>query len=457
MPEHGQIPIVPEQPEAKAPLRKRFPIVIALAGIVLLFGLSNLISLMSGGKKDNTPRSALPMRPATANPQQVTSFQDQQTLAAKSDAMERERRQEIADQMKQLQAEQQAIAPGPEADGAAPMSAAQRTAIYGNSPNASKRTSGVSQAQAEAKQRALAREKQHQDAINSDTVAIDFAHPSGTAAGSALTAGTQSLFTQGAEPASPDQSAEAIGDAHASEGLKLPAGSGNAQLQAGIQSVSEQRSKPEPKDAAFSRYDFDAYQGRLYRVFEGNVFEGVVTNHIDGGLNGPILIMLTTDYYSHDHQQLLLPQGTRLIGTVQSVNSGQQRKLLVVFHRAVCPDGFSVDFDKFIGLDPLGTAGLATKVNHGYFTAFAAAAAIGGLGGLAQIGTGGIGVLGGDPSIAIRNGISQQTGQEAEQILNHFLNRLPVITLKEGSRARVYIGRDILIPSYADHRVDPTL
>ena len=456
MPEPGQIPIVPEQPEAKAPLRKRFPIVIALAGVVLLFGLSNLIGLISGGKKDNTPRSALPMRPATANPQQVTSFQTQQTLAAKSDAMERERRQEIADQMRQLQAEQQAIAPGPEADGAAPMSAAQRTAIYGNSPNAPKRTSGVSQAQAEAKQRALAREKQHQDAINSDTVAIDFAHPAGPAAGSALTAGAQLSSAQGAELASPEQAAEA-GEVLASEAPKLPGGSGNRQVSAGIQPVSDQRPKPEPKDAAFSRYDFDAYQGRLYRVFEGNVFEGVVTNHIDGGFNGPILIMLTTDYYSHDHQQLLLPQGTRLIGTVQSVNSGQQRKLLVVFHRAVCPDGFSVDFDKFIGLDPLGTAGLATKVNHGYFTAFAAAAAIGGLGGLAQIGNGGIGVLGGDPSIAIRNGISQQTGQEAEQILNHFLNRLPVITLKEGSRARVYIGRDILIPSYADHRVDPTL
>jgi len=36
--------------------------------------------------------------------------------------------------------------------------------------------------------------------------------------------------------------------------------------------------------------------------------------------------MLTTDYYSHDHQQLLLPQGTRLIGNVQSVGSSQQRK-----------------------------------------------------------------------------------------------------------------------------------
>ena len=86
--------------------------------------------------------------------------------------------------------------------------------------------------------------------------------------------------------------------------------------------------------------------------------------------------------------------------------------------------------------------------------AFGAAAAIGGLGGLAQIGNNSS-IL--DPSTQIRNGISAQSSQEAEQILNHFLNRLPVITLKEGSRARVYIGRDILIPSYAEHRVNPTL
>jgi type IV secretory pathway VirB10-like protein len=86
--------------------------------------------------------------------------------------------------------------------------------------------------------------------------------------------------------------------------------------------------------------------------------------------------------------------------------------------------------------------------------AFGAAAAIGGLGGLAQIGNNGSVFT---PSTEIRSGISEQSAQEGEQVLNHFLNRLPVITLKEGSRARVYIGRDILIPSYADHRVDPTL
>jgi len=81
-------------------------------------------------------------------------------------------------------------------------------------------------------------------------------------------------------------------------------------------------------------------------------------------------------------------------------------------------------------------------------------AAIGGLGGLAQIGNNGS-ILTSDTQI--RNGISSQTSQEAEQILNHFINRLPVITVKEGSRARVYINQDILIPSYAEHRVDSAL
>jgi hypothetical protein len=50
--------------------------------------------------------------------------------------------------------------------------------------------------------------------------------------------------------------------------------------------------------------------------------------------------------------------------------------------------------------------------------AFGAATAIGGLGGLAQIGNNSS-VL--DSSTQIRNGISEQTAAEGEQVLNHFL------------------------------------
>ncbi|MCU1250319.1 MAG: conjugation TrbI family protein [Edaphobacter sp.] len=418
---------VPEQPEAKPPLRKSAPVVLALVAIIALIGIANISSLLSGNKK-SAPVSTLPMRPATANPQQVNSFSTQQQIQAQRDAEERQRQQELAAALQQLQAAQSV--PGPESATTPPMTAAQRDAIYGSSPSAPQRISNVSQAQAEAKQKALAREKQHQDAINSDTVAIDFAHSSGAT-------GPVALGEREVHPIEATEVAAAKSPASVAE-----------------KSAAVAQPKPDAKSDPMAGYDFDHYQGQLYRVFEGTVLEGVVTNHIDGGLSGPILVMLTTDYYSHDHQQLLMPQGTRLIGTVQSVGNAQQRKMFVSFHRAVCPDGFSLDFDKYVGLDPLGTTGLATKVDHGYLMAFGAAAAIGGLGGLAQIGNNGS-VL--DPSTQIRNGISAQTSAEGEQVLNHFLNRLPVITLKEGSRARVYIGRDILVPSYAEHRVDPML
>ena len=434
---------VPEQPEAKSPLKKGMPVVIVLVVIIAFIGVANVSSLLSGNKKA-APASSMTMRPASPNAQQVNSFSTQQQVQAQRDAEERQHQQELVAAMQQLQAEQSV--PGPEAAGTQPMTAAQRDAIYGNSPNAPQHTSNISQAQAEAKQKQLAKEKQAQDAINSDTVAIDFAH-----AGAA----------PGAGAAVPSQTATAVlgerEEAHPQAVAEVPSSSspsGASDKSGVVQVPSAQQAKAVSKTDAMAGYDFDNYQGRLYRVFEGTVFEGVVTNHIDGGLSGPILVMLTTDYYSHDHQQLLMPQGTRLIGTVQSVGNAQQRKMFVTFHRAVCPDGFSLDFDKYIGLDPLGTTGLATKVDHGYLMAFGAAAAVGGLGGLAQIGNNGS-VL--TASSQIRSGISEQSATEGEQVLNHFLNRLPVITLKEGSRARVYVGRDILIPSYAEHRVDPTM
>jgi type IV secretory pathway VirB10-like protein len=420
MPEQNEnIPAtVPEQPESKPPLRKSMPVVLVLVVIVALIGIANISSLLSGNKQ-SAPPSSLTTNPTTPNAQQVSSFQTQQQQQARHDAEERQRQQDLAAAIQQLQQDQGV--PGPEAGNTPPMTPAQRAAIYGESPNAPQHTSNLSEVQAEAKQKRLAVAKQQQDALNSDTVAIDFSHE-GTAT---LSVAVQAARAEGAEKAS----AEEI------EGKQTP---------------KDGAAKAEPMSA----YPFDQFQGQLYRVFEGTVLEGVVTNHVDGGLAGPILVMLTTDYYSHDHQQLLMPQGTRLIGSVQSVGNAQQRKMFVTFHRAVCPDGFSLDFDKYLGLDQIGTTGLATKVDHGYLMAFGAAAAIGGLGGLAQIGNNGSVFT---PSTQIRNGISEQTAAEGEQVLNHFLNRLPIITLKEGSRAHVYIGRDILIPSYAAHRVDSTL
>jgi type IV secretory pathway VirB10-like protein len=427
---------VPVEPKAKSPIARTMPIVLVLTGAVVLIGASSAYNALIGSHKKEPAKSALQARPATADTQQVSSFEKQQALIQKSDAQNTQLQQAVAALQAQeqgMQAQGQGIPP-PEADTAAPMTPAQSAAIYGSSPNAPRQMSGESEARAQAQQKAAERAKQRLDALNSDTVAVDFQ--------------TQDAKREAQTPSVTGPSVtgpSVIASQSITEARSVVPEAG---------ARSEDTPGEKQNKNAMAGYDFDQYGGKLYRVFEGTVLEGVITNHVDGGMAGPVLLMLTTDYYSHDRQNLLLPQGTRLIGAVTAVGSQQQHRLAVVFHRAVCPDGFSIDLDKYAGLDQIGNTGLATNVDHGYMQAFAAAAAIGGLGGLAQIGNNGS-VLTSDSQI--RNGISSQTSQEGEQVLNHFLNRLPIITLKEGSRARVYIGKDILIPSYADHRVNPTL
>ena len=75
---------IPEQPEAKPPLRKGMPVVIALVAILAILGIANVTSLLRGNKK-TAPPSALPIRPASPSAQQVSSFEQQQRLQAQQD------------------------------------------------------------------------------------------------------------------------------------------------------------------------------------------------------------------------------------------------------------------------------------------------------------------------------------------------------------------------------------
>src|SRR3984885_8231882 len=187
---------VPEQPTAKAPIRKTMPIVLVLLGAVLLIGISTAYNAMIGAsrKKDAAAKSTLQTKPATADPQQVTGFEKQQQLLAKNDQEQAQLQQAIA----ALQVQDHNI-PAPEADPSMPMTPAQAQAIYGNSANAPQQTSSQAEARAQAKQQAAEREKKRLDALNSDTVAVDFqthesseptVHAIGPAGGSPLPAST---------------------------------------------------------------------------------------------------------------------------------------------------------------------------------------------------------------------------------------------------------------------------
>ena len=196
-------------------------------------------------------------------------------------------------------------------------------------------------------------------------------------------------------------------------------------------------------------------QGKKYRLFEGTVIETVLTNRLDASFSGPVNCMVTTNVYSHDHQHLLIPQGTRVLGEVRKLESMGEQRLAVFFHRLIMPDGFSVSLDQFQGLNQIGETGLRDQVNHHYLQIFGVSLAIGALAGLSQANT----RYGVDASAAdaYRQGVATSLSQSSLHILDRYLNVLPTFTIREGHRVKVYLSADLLLPAYDQHEIPSDL
>jgi len=146
----------------------------------------------------------------------------------------------------------------------------------------------------------------------------------------------------------------------------------------------------------------------------------------------------------------MIPQGARVMGESSPVSNFGQQRLAVAFHRILIPGlhGYGISLDQKVpGLSQAGASGLHDKVNGHYVSIFGASLAIGAIGGLAQIGNGYSG-FGYDPSVQFRNGISQNMAQSADRVLDRFLNRMPTITIREGTRVKIVLTGDLAVPAY---------
>lgn len=217
-------------------------------------------------------------------------------------------------------------------------------------------------------------------------------------------------------------------------------------------SATETKGDHDPRED----YVFDSSFGKLYRLMEDTILETVLVNRLAGASNGPVITMVDTDVYSSSGSHLLIPKGTRLLGTVSAVGSLNQERLFVAFHRAIMPDGYSVSLDKFKALDVVGQTGLRDLVNHHYAQIFGASLAVAAVGAVAQVGNNSnFGAY--DWGVEMRNGITQGMAQSAQQIMQRFLNILPTFTIRERSRVKIMLSSDLLLPDIKNHIMDPDL
>ena len=75
------------------------------------------------------------------------------------------------------------------------------------------------------------------------------------------------------------------------------------------------------------------------RIHEGSFLEAALVTQLSGDFPGPVLAVVSVPFYSADRQRILVPRGTRVIGTAQAVSNQDQARLAVSFHRLIYPDG----------------------------------------------------------------------------------------------------------------------
>ena len=221
--------------------------------------------------------------------------------------------------------------------------------------------------------------------------------------------------------------------------------------------AGEQQAAPEgykrPMEA-----NVDSAVGQPYLVYEGSVLDTVLMNRLDGDAAGAVKVLVSNPLYSHDHQHVIIPEGTVVLGEAKKIGAagiGQQRRIAVVFHRLIMPDGYSVDLDQFHGLDQIGEEGLKDRVNNHYFEIFGASIALGIVAGASEITQGG-GAITTSGSQAFTTGTAANVSQSANTILDRFMQIPPTITIREGHRVKVYFTQDMLLPAYTNHTIPQT-
>lgn len=166
---------------------------------------------------------------------------------------------------------------------------------------------------------------------------------------------------------------------------------------------------------------------------------------IRSDLPGQITAQVTENIYdSPTGRNLLIPQGTRVIGQYDNGVGFGQRRILLVWNRLIFPNGRSIVLERQPGADTRGYAGLEDGVDYHWWDLAKAAA----LSTLLGIGT----ELATDDNDrlvrAIRDGAQDTVNQAGQQIVQRQLQIAPTMTIRPGFPVRVIVTRDLVLEPY---------
>lgn len=182
-----------------------------------------------------------------------------------------------------------------------------------------------------------------------------------------------------------------------------------------------------------------------YELRAGFVVPATLISGINSDLPGQIMAQVSQNVFdTATGRHLLIPQGSRLVGSYSSDVAYGQSRVLVAWQRIVFPDGKAMDIGAMPGSDGAGYAGFKDRVNNHYFRLFASAFLMSGV-------TAGITLSqdndsNGDrqrASDALSEALGQQLGQVTAQLIAKNMNIAPTIEIRPGYRFNVIVTKDM--------------
>ena len=175
----------------------------------------------------------------------------------------------------------------------------------------------------------------------------------------------------------------------------------------------------------------------------GSVIAASLITGLNSDLPGLVTAQVTENVYdSVTGQSLLIPQGSRLVGSYDSVVAFGQSRALVVWQRIILPDGSSIRIDNVPATDTQGYAGLSDKIDRHTWQILKGVA----LSTLLGVGTElSFSSTESDLVRAIREAAQQSGARAGDQLVSKSLNIQPTVRVRPGWPLRVVVHRDIVV------------
>ena len=185
-----------------------------------------------------------------------------------------------------------------------------------------------------------------------------------------------------------------------------------------------------------------------FELRAGFVVPATLISGINSDLPGQIMAQVAQNVYdTPTGKHLLIPLGSRLVGSYASEVKYGQARVLVAWQRIVFPDGKAMDIGAMPGADSAGYAGFTDQVNNHYLRLFGSAFLMSGV-------TAGItysqrqnqtqSVYGApSASSALSEALGQQLGQVTAQLIAKNLSIAPTLEIRPGYRFNVVVTKDM--------------